>query len=109
MFLYDKGLSYGISKQSVLDFINSDCQIAVAINGTDEIELLRNRANKIPGVDFMNVMLTFSSNYDSEIQQLEKNLKQYFDEENFNKRFSFFKEHAKNKLIGLLFHLSVLE
>ena len=28
MFLYNKDLSYGISRQSLLDFMNSDCQIA---------------------------------------------------------------------------------
>ena len=30
MFLYNKDLSYGISRQSLLDFMNSDCQIALA-------------------------------------------------------------------------------
>lgn len=100
MFLYNKDLSYGISRQSLLDFMNSDCQIALAINGTDELEMLSNRAAKIPGVEFTNVLLTFSDNYDREIIALEQHLKKCFDKENFTKRYNFFKEHAKNKLFN---------
>ena len=100
MFLYNKELSYGISQQSILDFMNSDCQIALAINGTDELEMLSRRATKIPDIEFINILLTFADNYDSEIIALEKHLKNYFDEKNFIKRYHFFKEHAKNKLFN---------
>ncbi len=100
MFLYNKELSYGISQQSMLDFMNSDCQIALAINGTDELEMLNNRAAKMPGVEFINILLTFSENYDSEIIALEQHLKNCFDKEDFIKRYNFFKEHAKTKFFN---------
>lgn len=100
MFLYNKDLSYGISRQSLLDFMNSSYQIALAVNGTDELEMLNNRSGKIPSIEFTNVLLTFSDNYERELFFLGQHLKKYFDEENFIKRYNFFKEHAKNKFFN---------
>ena len=37
MFIHNKELSYGNSKQSIEEFRNSNYKIAVAINGTDEL------------------------------------------------------------------------
>lgn len=100
MFIHNKELSYGISKQSIEDFMNSNCKIAVAINGTDELEMLKKQKANMPNIKFRNILLTFSNNYDKEITSLEKQLIRHFDKGNASKRFNFFKTHIKNKLLN---------
>lgn len=41
MFIYNKELSYGIRKDDIDNFLLSEKRFAVAINGTDEIEMIK--------------------------------------------------------------------
>ena len=103
MFLYNKELSYGISQESMSQFINSKFEIGVAINGTDEIELLANSTQFSNEIEVFNILLTFSNNVNKEIIALHQNLPIYFDKQDVKKRESFFKGHIKNKLLNKKF------
>ena len=102
MFLYNRELSYGISNQSILKFLNSDYLVAIMINGTDEIEMLQEkyRYQKNADIDFKNVLITFSDDYKKELVALEQSLPKFFDGINIKKRYDFFKEHIENKLLN---------
>lgn len=98
MFLYNKELSYGIEQVEIDNFLLSDKSYAVAINGSDEIEMLKSKSHNL--LSYKNVLLTFTRDYNSEIESLSKQLKSTFDEENYQKRMMFYSRHIKDKLLN---------
>lgn len=98
MFVYNKELSYGISKQDIREFLASDKHFAVAVNGSDEIEMLKFKS--AAPLQYKNILLTFTGDSDSEIKTLSEQLKHLFNEENYNKRMAFYSGHIKNKLLN---------
>jgi len=97
MFLYNRESSYGIEKNDINRFLLSDKTYAVAINGSDEIEMIKSRA--LPALQYKNILLTFADNYEAEISALSKHLKTAFSPENYNKRMNFYSRHIKEKLL----------
>jgi len=73
MFLYNKELSYGIEQIEIDNFLLSDKSYAVAINGSDEIEMLKSKSLDL--LSYKNVLLTFTKDYNTEIEALSKQLK----------------------------------
>lgn len=102
LFLYNTELTYGISKQSISEFIISNYSTAVMITGTDEVEMLSNiiKEQNIYNIDFKNILITHSQKPKNEIQTLKRCLPVFFDKINTQKRFNYFKGHIKNKLLN---------
>ncbi len=99
MFLCNRELSYGIRKDDINRFLLSKKQFAIAINGTDEIEMIKSKHyNDI--MDYKNILLTFTHNEITEIEKLSQQLAICFSEENYNKRMLFYSQHIKNKLLN---------
>jgi len=103
LFLYNKEVTYGIRKTDIENFIVSNSLYAVCINGTDEIEMISQVSQSYPKIEFKNILLSFKENYAEEIQELPRQLKKYFDEENRKKRIIFYTQHIKNKLLNPYF------
>lgn len=100
MFLYNKELSYGISKETIYNFLTSNYKIGVVINGTDEIEQLSHSNLFKNEVKTQNILVTFSNNFEKEIQTLQTILPLYFDSNTGEKRLSYFKTHLKEKIFN---------
>ncbi len=100
LFLYNKEVTYGIRKKDVENFIISDSLYAFCINGTDEIEMISQISQSYPKIEFKNILLSFKGKYAEEVQELPRQFKKYFDEENRKKRITFYTQHIKNKLLN---------
>lgn len=105
LFLYNKELTYGISKHSISKFLSSEHQVALMITGTDEMEMLKKMAKgqNFRNVNFKNILITYSKDYHKELQALESELPKFFDKTNIKKRFNFFRGHIKDKLLNPAF------